>query len=214
MQQSVNFLKALPKSTSRLPPFIMGLVLLATVAVLTLISMITGLSHYQAYKSLDEAHKSLVIAQQAYNKIAKDYPLLASDIPFVNRVKDLEDKFQAQKTKLDSLQHLINRRGFSEYLRDLAQKTPNTLWLNQIQINHDSGSVTLNGYSTSPDAIPEFMSNLLEADAFKQEAFNLFFVKTIKNHPYLKFSIATKDLGSKEENIIEQTAPATKKPKE
>lgn len=214
MQQSVNFLKTLPKSTSRLSPFIMGLVILGTLVVLALISMIAGLNHYQAYKSLDEAHKNLIIAQQAYDKIAKDYPLLASDIPFVNRVKDLEDKFQAKKAELDSLQHLINRRGFSEYLRDLAQKTPNTLWLNQIQINHDSGSVTLNGYSTRPDAVPEFMSSLLDTDAFKQEAFNLFFVKTIKNHPYLKFSIATKDLGSAEENIIEQTAPATKKPKE
>lgn len=212
--QQINFLKALPKSTSRLSPFIMGLVLLSTLVVLMLISVIVGLNHHQAYKSLDEAQKNLIIAQQAYNKIAKDYPLLASDIPFVTRVKDLEDKFQAKKAELDSLRHLINRRGFSEYLRDLAQKTPDTLWLNQIQINHDSSSITLNGYSTRPDALPEFMNNLLDTDAFKQETFNLFFVKTIKNHPYLKFSIATKDLGPEEENIIEPTAPETKKPKE
>ncbi|QMT61227.1 PilN domain-containing protein [Legionella sp. PC997] len=208
MSQSINFLKGLPKSTSRLPAALMGLIVLITLVILAIISMVLELNNFQTYKTLRMTQGNLMQAQEDFNKLAKSYPLLVSDIPFVKRVKILEKKMQAKKIELDSLQHLVMRRGFSEYLFDLAQTTSNTLWLNQIQINHDTNSITLNGYAIRPDSVSELMSQLLTTNSFKNVIFNLFFVKTIKNHPYLKFSIATHALGPQEEAITEQTAPA------
>lgn len=210
MTQSINFLKALPKSTQRLSASMMGLIVLIILVILVIISVILGLINFQTYKSLKMAQKNLMFAQQDYHKLAKAYPLLVSDIPFVNRVKELEGKLQAKKAELNSLEHLIVRRGFSEYMFDLAQTTPNTLWLNQIQINHDSASITLNGYAIRADSVSELMSRLLTTNSFKNVIFNLFFVKTIKNHPYVKFSIATNDLGPQEEIVTGQTDPAAK----
>ncbi|KTD05591.1 PilN domain-containing protein [Fluoribacter gormanii] len=206
MSQSINFLKGLPKSTSRLPASLMGLIVLITLVFLVIISVVLELVNFQAYKSLRMAQKNLLYAQEDYKRLTKDYPLLVSDIPFVIRVKNLEKKLQAKKVELNSLEHLVVRRGFSEYMFDLAQTTSNTLWLNQIQINHDSNSITLNGYAIRPDSVSELMSQLLTTNSFKNVIFNLFFVKTIKNHPYLKFSIATNALGPQEEAITEQAA--------
>ncbi|PWY55355.1 hypothetical protein DGG96_12035 [Legionella qingyii] len=206
MSQSINFLKGLPKSSSRLPASLMGLIVLITLVSLAIISVVLELINFQAYKSLRMAQKSLLYAQEDYKKMTKDYPLLVSDIPFVTRVKNLEKKLQAKKVELNSLEHLVVRRGFSEYMFDLAQTTSNTLWLNQIQIDHDSNNITLNGYAIHPDSVSELMSQLSTTNSFKNVIFKLFFVKTIKNHPYLKFSIATYALGSQEEAIPEQTA--------
>ncbi|AUH71958.2 PilN domain-containing protein [Legionella sainthelensi] len=210
MSQSINFLKDIPKSTSRLPASLIGLAVLIILAILVILSVILELVNFQVYKSLKMAQKNLIFAKQDYNKLAKDYPLLVSDIPFVTRVKNLEKTLQSKKIEFNSLEHLIVRRGFSKYMYDLAQITPNTLWLNQIQINHDSNSITLNGYAIRPDSVSELMRRLLTTSSFKNILFDLFFVKTIKDHPYLKFSIATNDLGPQEE-IIEQTEQTTKK---
>ncbi|WP_454782892.1 PilN domain-containing protein [Legionella sp. WA2022007384] len=208
MSQSINFLKGLPKSTSRLTASLMGWIVLITLVTLAIISIVLALINFQTYKSFRRTQKSLMHAQAEYNKLAKTYPLLVSDIPFVARVKTLEKKLQAKKIELNSLEHLVVRRGFSEYMFDLAQTTSNTLWLNQIQIDHDANSITLNGYAIRPDSVSELMSQLLTTNSFKNVIFNLFFVKTIKNHPYLKFSIATHALGPQEEAITEQTDQA------
>jgi Tfp pilus assembly protein PilN len=208
MSQSINFLKTLPQSTDRLSASRIGLAVLSTAIILVIFSVVLGLINSQVYKSLKLAQMDLMRTQHDYEKLAKAYPMLVSDIPFVTRVKNLEKKLQAKKEELNDLEHLIVRRGFSEYMFDLAQTTPNTVWLNQIQINHDSAGITLNGYAIRPDSISELMSRLLTTNSFKKVIFDLFFVKTIKNHQYLKFSIATNDLGPQEEIITDQTTQA------
>lgn len=204
MSQSVNFLKTIPKSTSRLTATKIGLIAFALLFILMIISIIQGFINLKLQKSLEKAQKDLQVLQENYDKLAKAYPLLVGDIPFVKRIKNIEDEFQSKKAQIETLEHLIRRRGFSQYMFDLAQTTPRMLWLNQIQIDHDFGSVTLSGYTIDPDTVSELMSQLFTTNSFKNVIFKLFFVKTIKEHPYLKFSIATNTLGPQEETMIEQ----------
>jgi hypothetical protein len=91
----------------------------------------------------------------------------------------------------------------------LAQSAPSTLWLNQIQINHKTDSITLNGYSIAPNEVSELMSHLTTATAFSDIIFNLFFVKTMQSNGYIKFSIATNELGPEEEINMEQKDQVT-----
>lgn len=214
MNQSINFLNALPKKTSLISAFLIGVVALAVFGVLVVFSLITSYKQHMAHQTIKTTQYSLEIEKKAYDKIAEDYPLLASETPLVNKVKELIDKYQAKKAEAESLKHSTIRLGFSQYMLGLAQNTPGTLWLNKIQINQDSASITLTGYSMSPDAVSELMSRLATNLAFSQVVFKLFFLKTIKNHPYVKFSIATTDLGPEEENELEQKEKIPDKPKE
>lgn len=212
--QQINLLNALPKNTSRISAILIGWIVLAIFAALVLISSIVGVYEYKSSYLLLDSKKILITVQKDYEKISKAYPLLTTDIPLINQVKDLEQTYRARKDEFESLEHLIVRRGFSEYMLGLAEATPNNLWLNEIHINHNSDNVTLGGYSIRPDEVSELMASLLTKPAYKKLIFNLFFVKTIKNHPYVKFSIATKELGAEEEKVVETTDQSSQKPKE
>ena len=214
MQQSVNFLKVLPKKNIRLSPLMMCWVILGMIVFLTIISLITGIYQLKVDRTLVTTQSLLENVQQAYDKLARTYPLLASDVPLVNQVSSLAEQVNEKKNELESLEHLIVRRGFSEYMLGLAQVAPETLWLNQIEINNGTSSIILRGYTLNPDTVSQLMSQLSTTTAFKKATFDVFFVKTIKNQSYLKFAIATRDLGPEEENEINQQESTTDKPKE
>ena len=199
MTQTINFLRALPKSSSRLSVSHMGLILISAFTLFLIISMVTTVMQFKAYQALNKANIALIEVQQAYNKLAKEYPLLASDTPLPNQVKALQKQVQEKKEEYDSLVHLTSRRGFSQYMFALAQTVPTSLWFNKILINEDIGSVTLNGFAVRADDVSVLLKRLIDTPAFNKIVFNLFFVKANKNHPYVKFSIATEDLGSEDD---------------
>ena len=199
MRQSINFLKVLPKNSSRLSVLHMGWILIGSFCFLLIISITYGVQQYNAHRALSAANTALLQAQQVYDTLAKAYPLLASDAPLVNQVKALEQQVHVKQEEYNLLEHLTVRHGFSDYMSGLAQTVPASLWFNQILINEETGSVTLLGYAVHPDDVSLLMSRLIHAPAYTETIFNLFYVKAVKNHSYVKFSIATDDLGSEEE---------------
>lgn len=188
--------------------------MLGVFVVLIIISVIAGYKQYAAHQELNQTKNLLAKEQQSYNKMVKAYPLLAGDITLIDQINDLESKYQAKTGELETLKRLTVRRGFSQFMLGLAESAPTTLWINKIKIDHDSGSYTVNGYASEPDDVSELMSRLATTTAYNKLVFNLFFVKTIKDHPYLKFSIATTNLGPEEENEIAPKDQVTSKPKE
>lgn len=214
MNQSINLLKALPKKNIRLSASIIGWATLLTLVILVIITVSLFQINAKEDKTLAEVEKELQMVQQEYDKLVKKYPLLVSDLPLEKQIKDLEENLQAKKDELNFLEHIVFRRGFSQYMYDLAQVTPNTLWLSDININHESKSINLNGYVMNHHTVAEFMHKLVTTPSFKDDDFNLFFVKTVKNHSYLKFSIATKELELEKEENLEQMEQSNKKLKE
>lgn len=199
MTQTINFLRALPKTSNRLPLSYIGLILIGLFVLFLIISMLTGVKQYKAHHVLNNSNIALKEAQQTYEKLAIAHPLLVSDTPLANQVKALQEQVLQKKAEYDSLEHRTNRRGFSQYMFALAQVVPTSLWFNQIRINQDTGSVTLRGFAVRSDDVSVLLSRLIDTPVYNKIVFNLFFVKTNKNLPYVKFSIATEDLGSEED---------------
>jgi Tfp pilus assembly protein PilN len=214
MTQSINFLKVLPKSYSRLSAMLMLWVVLAALGILILGSIGISVRQVAAHSKLNQALRVLAGAKVAYNQLAKQYPLLASDTPLINQVNALEAEVQMRRVSLQSIEDLLFRSGFSGYMRDLAEVVPGTLWVNQIQIKHAPESITLNGYAISPDAIPMLIARLANTSTYAHVIFKLFFVKAIKHRSFFKFSVATTLLGTEEEPLANQVAPTTEKQKE
>lgn len=195
MTQQVNFLNVIPKSSKRFTAQQIALSASVLGALLLLISMMSLFNLWMTNHRFSTASAELQNLQQSYAALAQTYPLLASDNPIVNQVTAMEERFSARKTQIDSLRDILVRRGFSEYMEGVAQSAPKTLWINQMQVKYHPSSVTLSGYATTHHSVSEFMASLSKTAAFSELVFNLFSIKTIKNHPYLRFSIGTATLG-------------------
>ena len=200
MIQSLNFLRDLPKDSSRLSVTKMVWIVIGVTIFLCILSVLKGIQIYNVHSKLKELQQSLVIESQTYTDLVKKYPLLSNNISLSNQIEALRNKVDERSADYAALEHLIVRPGFSEFMYALAQTVPASLWFNQISINLDSDSITLGGYAVRPDDVSVLMSRLMKTAAFKTTVFNLFYVKAMTNRPYVKFSIATDDLGSEEDS--------------
>ena len=196
MSQSINFLKSLPKQTQKLTAMIMMWIVLGTLGVFLAISLMVGISQFSTHQELYVAQQALLKVNHQYDKLVQTYPMLASETSLMDQVMALEQKIQAKQSQIDSIEHLTFRRGFSEYMQALAKVMPEAAWLNEIKVNHDSDSITLTGYSMIPDSVADLMHRLVGTKAYEKVVFNLFYVKSLKNYNYVKFSIATDTLGA------------------
>ncbi len=205
MSQSVDFLRVLPKKTSKLSALIIGLVTAGIVSLLILSSIFTAIKQISAHYQLQTAQEKVITAQKQYDALAKAYPLLASDSPLVNQVKELSEKAQIKRDEVKNLETLLLRRGFSEYMYGLAQAAPSTLWVNQLTIQHHPVAATISGYTLSSEMVSDLMSRLMKTEAYAEIVFNLFLIKTIKNRPYARFSISTTALGPDKALPVDET---------
>ena len=196
--QNINFLRNLPQANSQLTVAMMNWILGGSCVVLLAISIFFSVQYFEVKSTFSENTANLSAIENEYNAIIKEYPLLAIDVPVSKQVEDLETKFNIQKEKVESIKQLTVRKGFSKYMFALAEASPNTLWLNQVMVNLDIKSFTVNGYAVNPDSVSTLMTQLQRTNAYKGITFNLFFVKALKNSSYVQFSIATNELGSSE----------------
>ncbi|MBL7480966.1 PilN domain-containing protein [Legionella bononiensis] len=200
MIQSINFLRDLPKDSSRLSVTKMVWIVIGVTVFLFIISVFKGVHIYNARSNLNELQQTLVNESQTYTELVKKYPLLSNNISLSNQIQALRNQVEERSADYAALEHLIVRPGFSGFMYALAQTVPASLWFNQISINLDSDSITLGGYAVRPDDVSVLMNRLMKTAAFKKIVFNLFYVKAITNRPYVKFSIATDDLGSEDDS--------------
>lgn len=212
--QQINFLKSLPKDNKQLPALWILWIVLGVFLLLVLISILIGVNQHHLQQKLILVEQQLQLSKKEYNNIIKGYPLLASDMPLIDQVKNLEQAYQTKKEEFDTLERLFVRKGFAPYLYGLAEQTPNSLWLNEIHIDHSAKNINFRGFAQRPDAVSDLIGRILTLPTFKATTFNLFYVKTIKNRPYVKFSIATKDLGVEVEEVVPEPAAPVQKVKE
>jgi hypothetical protein len=204
MTQSVDFLKLLPKSTNRVPLLFMVIGMTLTLVILLIISIVTYINYHTHYSELTNTQRQLEKTQLQYNEVVKKYPLLANDTPLLERVNHLSQQYHTKLAQFEKLTHLLIRPGFSRYMLSLAQVTPNTLWLDEIQIDHSTSNIMLSGYATRPDSVSYMMSHLSTTEAFNNIVFHSFFVRAIKNHSYVSFSVATNTINPSRDNELNQ----------
>ncbi|KTD50722.1 Fimbrial assembly protein (PilN) [Legionella quateirensis] len=200
MIQTINFLRDLPKDNSRLSVTKMVWIVIGVTVFLFILSFFKGVRIHNLHRNLNELQQTLVTESQTYTELVKKYPLLSNNISLSNQIQALRIRLDERSADYAALEHLVVRPGFSEFMYALAQTVPPSLWFNQISINLESDSITLGGYAVRPDDVSVLMSRLMKTAAFNKTVFNLFYVKAISNRPYVKFSIATDDLGSEDDS--------------
>jgi Tfp pilus assembly protein PilN len=216
MIQQINFLKSFPKQSQQLPALWIGAILGSLLALLFLVSM--GLSAYKIVekKQLTRAQQQTLQAAIDYQRLAAAYPLLAEDKPLVDRVGEFEKDLRNKESQFQEITHATLRKPFSRYMQALSLMVPEGLWLSNININQDTDSVSLQGFSVKPLFVSVLLQELQKATAFSNVVFDLFYVKAIKNKSYIQFEIANKKLRSYEEDQKEKMtsvgiAPITEK---
>lgn len=195
MTQQVDFLKSIPKNKTQLPAdmIIAGI----AVSILLLILASIGMGFYQSTVTqqlllVQEANQKETAAFQA---LAQAYPLLASDTPLVTKVLELEKKLQDKEAYFTELTHTTVRKPFSKYLIAISQAVPEGLWLTSININQDSGNMSLEGNALSPWLVSDFLKKLETIPPFVGETFDLFAVKKHANQSGVhQFEIANNEL--------------------
>ena len=200
MNQEVNFLHNLPHAPRYLPSLWIGFAALSLLIILTSIS--SALEGYELYltERLEDARSMRFKEETAYKKLAQAYPLLATDMPLVERVAALETKLQKKREQFKKLTHATLRRPFSDYLKGLAVAVPQGIWLFEIDIDQNENNISLGGYGMQPVDVSLLLKNLKKTSAFKDTEFDLFYVKKITNKNYIQFEVANKKLITKDES--------------
>ena len=189
MNQSVNFLKSLPKEPHYLSAVWIGAIVLFLLVLLTGISIFSNSNVKQLNQKLVDIRSQKTQAEIAYEKIKQAYPLLASEKPLVERVTELEQLVNAKRAALAALSHKLLREPFSDYLQALAEITPAGLWLTSFELNQDKDLIRLKGYSLKPVNVSLFLQALQKAPVFSDVHFESFYVHKVEDKPYVEFEV-------------------------
>ena len=190
MKQQINFLKSLPQTPLQLPAKWITLATIATLVLLTWISFNMALNTVDNYLFVKQIHEENIQVTATFQQAAKAYPLLAGDMPLVDKVGALEKELQTKKNQYDTLSHTALRHGFSSYLQTLAKIVPQGLWLSDIIVNQETKTASMKGYMINPVAVSQLLQALQHSPSFAGITFHLFYVKQIPEKSYSEFELA------------------------
>lgn len=192
--QEVNFLRSIVKPPNQLPALTIGISCIGISIILIIISLITGFYQFQRGRSFDNARIETIKAETDYQQLVKTYPLLSSEKELVEKVANFEKLVAQKRTSYAELTHTTLRKPFSKFMEALAKTVPEGLWLNVININQDSGNISLAGYAVKPVFVTAFLQKLEEVSPFTGTAFDIFEVNFDKESGYIKFEVANDKL--------------------
>jgi len=88
-------------------------------------------------------------------------------------VARLRAELAAKRRLLDYLRSgpLARRGGFSPYLRGLARRKIDGLWLKRIELDDGGSRLRLDGHAANPDRIPQLIDRLGQEDAYAGQVF-------------------------------------------
>lgn len=197
MKQEINFLKALPKEPIQLPAQWITLIVIATLALLTVISLGMGMTQIKDAWALRQVHHAHTEALTVFQKTAKLHPLLASETPVVEQIALLKTRLKNKQIYYEDISRSALRYGFSNYLGALADVIPEGVWLNEMMIDQTTKNTSLSGYALQPVKMSLFLEALQKAEPFAGTTFGLFSMKAIPKKAYIEFKITNTqaDLG-------------------
>lgn len=196
MKQHINFLKDFPKPEQQLPAQWIILGLISTLVLVTLVSIYLVVSQLNNYVLLKQAHQENNRMSSTFQEIAKSHPLLASDIPLAVQIATVEKELNEKQKNLEMITGSTLRYGFSNYLDVLSKIVPEGLWLKKIIIDQETKSILINGDMMRAVDMSLFLQALQSAGAFSKTIFSLFYIKDVKDKPYIEFNLMNEGLKS------------------
>lgn len=200
MKQQLDFIKNIPKPLHHLSTSMMGLIILGCLGFFLLVSI-----SVQIYKNVENNQLNQLIVEKQieadkFQKLAKQYPLLASNTPLVTKVAQFEKIFNEKHVEFEKLSHATLRMPFSLYLKAIATAIPSGIWLKNIWINEETDSYSLSGFAIDASAITIFVQKLQTVYPFNKVTFVLFSFKKNEKTNLIEFEIADDKLLNKDLN--------------
>ena len=190
MKQQIDFQSSSLKALIQLPAKWITYLIIATFVILMFISLGMALNQVRDNHVVKRIHAENIKVTSVFQNLAKNYPLLASEVPLAKQLADLENELQTKKSYHATLTRATLQYGFSNYLRTLAKLVPPGLWLDEIKIDQEAKNTSMSGYMQKPDSVSRLLQVLQQAGPFKGTNFNLFYLKSIPEKSYAKFRIA------------------------
>jgi Tfp pilus assembly protein PilN len=189
MKQNIDFLRSEPKPQAYLPGKLIALVCVCALALFILVTLGMVVLQVQHYVQLNTVRADNRRAEGAFKQLEKKHPLLADEIPLMQRIDNLKEELENKKEYYAIITKMALRYGFSNYLTSLATAVPKGLWLDEIYIDQEKKHVALSGYMLRPLDVSLFLDALQRVDAFKHMTFHLFRVKTLPDKSVIEFKI-------------------------
>ena len=216
MRQQVNLLSEELKP--KVQPMTIGQLMAAWVAlvgVLTVVSGGDGASLWQLATQHEDTQNQWQVLHDA-NSLLKAGVSEQADPALRLEVEDLRERRAEQRRLMDLLFGYKTRQtdGFSPYLNDLAEYRVDGMWLQRITLDAGGARIHLNGRTTDPKVLPQFLKRLSLGDSFRGHRFHNFELKE-SDQGLLEFDISNfsarlaPDLGaiSCAHSLREKTAP-------
>lgn len=139
----------------------------STLYTLVIYAVIGGVAHYFLE---DRKQKDLTTTKADIQKLKNEISLLDSEIAktkgYEKVKKELEDDERAIKTKIETIQKLVDERTAPpKMLMTLSQSTPKDVWIDDFSVK--DSEVRIKGSSLGLTVVSDFMKSLEETVYFK-----------------------------------------------
>ncbi len=178
-------------------PAILDPYLLAIVIVCLGLLVITGIGWNERLNNrnrLQELQAQLAESQSRLDKLQAQYPNRQVDSLLKRELQQTQSLYQnlSELAELLSDSQSDRVRGFSRYLKALAEQADDKVWLTGIEIDAETGEIGLRGSSFTPERIPFLLQRLQASDAFKGRLFAKLSVRQSEDEPGLvDFSVGS-----------------------
>jgi hypothetical protein len=194
MKQNIDFFPSLSTESVKLPSKWITISVAASMVLIMLLSLTTLLNQIRYYFELKQVHADNIQATALFYKIAKSYPLLATDTPLGVHLGLLEEALKEQEKQYADLTRSKLRYGFSNYMKTLAQIVPEGVWLKTISIHQEKKTALLIGDMVKPVDVSILLDALQTAPTFSDTVFNVFYIKGVPGKTNIEFKVTNASL--------------------
>ncbi|MCL5260538.1 MAG: PilN domain-containing protein [Gammaproteobacteria bacterium] len=127
---------------------------------------------------------------------SKLQPLQTKKQNLLSQIDVVTKELNSTKQEVPVLHNLISidpsqLLGFSRYLDDLAEFTPEGIWLEELTFGQPADYITIKGTSLSASLVPTFLKALNKSDDLGKKPFTTLQLQKMENTNYIKFTLST-----------------------
>jgi len=130
------------------------------------------------------------------NAESKLPPLQTTKQNLLNQIDTVTKELNSSTQEVPVLHNLISidpsqLLGFSRYLDDLAEFTPEGIWLEELTFGQPENYTAIKGTSLSASLVPTFLKALNKSDDLGKKPFTTLQLQKMENTNYIKFTLST-----------------------
>jgi hypothetical protein len=205
MSQQINLFQPIFRKEPK--KFSAKAMLQAGLLVLLGVGLLYGYSQWQVNSlrlELARAEARQTAAAKRLDEMSRKFGKRAKDRLLEREIARLEGVIAAKSRIKEILESGVfaNTEGYSEYLMAFARQHVSGIWLTGFDIGGAGEKLTLEGRSTVPELVPQYMQRLASEDALSGIEFQVFRMERpeeeekIRAPDYIEFLVTTANAGA------------------